>query len=224
MKEQYELKETAHTLGADVCGIASVDRFTDAPAGFHPTDIMSDARSVVVFGMQSPKTLFEAKSNVPYTFVRNKLAERIDNIAMELMIKLEESGSKAIPIPSVEPYDYWDAQRRHGRGILSLKHAAQLAGLGQLGKNTLLINEKFGNRLWLGAILTSGEIEPDPISSSSGCKSSCSICLEACPQKALNGVTVNQQRCREIVYTSTEGGGGIYACNVCRKMCPFARI
>ena len=218
------VKEMASSLGADVCGIASIDRFTEAPKGFHPNDIMPNAKSVVVFGKQSSKTLFEARSNVPYTLVRNKLAEHLDNIAMTLIAKVEESGNGAIPIPSVEPYEYWDTECRHGRGILSLKHAAQLAGLGRLGKNTLLINKKFGNRLWLGAILTSSAIEPDPISSFEGCKSSCSICLDACPQKALDGITVNQKRCREIVYTSTEGGGGIYACNVCRKMCPFAKV
>lgn len=217
------LKELARNLGADVCGVAAANRFTDAPAGFHPTDIMPEAKSVVVFGIQSSKSLFEAKSNVPYTLVRNKLAERLDNIALELMRSMEESGSKAIPIPSIEPYEYWDSGRRHGRGILSLKHAAQLAGLGRLGKNTLLIHPKFGNRLWLGALLTSSEIAPDPTSSFAGCKTSCSICLEACPQQALDGVTVDQQRCREVVYTSTEGGGGIYACNICRKMCPFAK-
>ncbi|HNW50026.1 MAG TPA: hypothetical protein PKH79_03025 [Prolixibacteraceae bacterium] len=33
------IKEVAYSLGADVCGIANVERFTNAPKGFHPSDI-----------------------------------------------------------------------------------------------------------------------------------------------------------------------------------------
>jgi hypothetical protein len=72
--------------------------------------------------------------------VRNQLILALDAIALNLSYKVEELGYLAVPIPSSEPYDYWDSQRRHGRGILSLKHAAQLASLGSIGKNTLLIN------------------------------------------------------------------------------------
>jgi len=221
MKSQ-SIKELAYKLGADVCGIAIVDEFKDAPKGFHPTDIMPEATSVIVYGKQSSKTLFDAKTNVPYTFVRNKTLEKLDDITIALSYKIEESGYAAIPIPSVEPYDYWDSEKRHGRGILSLKHAAQLAGLGRIGKNTLLINEKYGNRLWLGAILVSTKLDQDTVSNHKVCSSSCTICLNACPQKALDGITINQKLCREICFSSTEGGGWVIACNICRKVCPFA--
>ena len=218
------IKEITRALGADVCGIATIDRFTNAPVGFHPTDILPDTKSVVVFGKQSSKTLFEINTNVPYTFVRNKTLEMLDDIAIALSSKMEAEGYSVIPIPSVEPYEYWDIERRHGRGILSLKHAAQLAGLGWIGKNTLFINETYGNRLWLGAILISAEIEADSLSHQKGCSSHCSICLDACPQQALDGTTINQRLCREKSFSSTEGGGWVIVCNTCRKVCPFAKV
>ncbi|AAK78232.1 MULTISPECIES: hypothetical protein [Clostridium] len=62
----------------------------------------------------------------------------MDNISIQLSFYIESKGYKAIPIPSDEPYEYWDSQNRHGRAILSLKHLAQLSGLGFIDKNTLL--------------------------------------------------------------------------------------
>jgi epoxyqueuosine reductase QueG len=222
--QSESIREFILSLGADVCGITNVEEFKNAPEGFRPTDIMADAKSVIVYGKQSWKTLFDAGSNSPYTFVRNKTVEKLDDISLSLTDKLEKSGYKAIPIPSVEPYDYWDEENKHGRGILSLKHAAQLAGLGRIGKNTLLIHKKYGNRLWLGAVLTSTVLEKDKPSGQKVCADNCTTCLDACPQKALNGVTINQRLCREKSFTITPGGGLVYCCNICRKVCPFARI
>jgi epoxyqueuosine reductase QueG len=119
-----------------------------------------------------------------------------------------------------DPYDYWDDARQHGRGILSLKHAAVLAGLGQMGKNTLLVNDQLGNMLWLGAVLVNEKLEPDPLATYEACIPDCRVCLDACPVQALDGTTIDQRKCRGISGKSTEGGGFVYACNVCRKVCP----
>jgi len=216
-----EIKEIASKLGADVCGIASVARFENAPKGFHPTDILSGAKSVIIVGRQFPKGTFLSNSNAPYTLVRYQLIQAIDDISMELSVKLEGFGNTAIPIPSSEPYEYWDSHARHGRGILSLKHSAELAGLGFIGKNTLLIHEKFGNRLWLGGIITDLDIEPDT-NTNNRCADNCRICIDTCPQSALDGITINQKKCREICFTSNEGGGWLIACNECRTVCPLA--
>lgn len=214
------IKETIHQLGADVCGIANVESFTEAPQGFHPTDILPEAKSVIVFGKQFPKGSFMAKSKASYTIVRNQLVNFLDHLALEASYKMEEKGFIAVSIPSTDPYEYWDATRRHGRGILSLKHSAQLAGLGSIGKNTLLINQKYGNRLWLGAILTNASLLADAPSRKL-CPDSCRKCLDACPQSALNGITIDQRKCREVSFTNTEGGGWIIACKECRIKCPF---
>lgn len=221
MKKEI-LKNDAYKLGADVCGVADIGRFKDAPEGFHPADILPEAKSVVIFGRQFLKSVFKTGTNVPYTMVRNMLLQKLDEIALQLSLGIEAQGFMAVPIPSSAPYEYWDAERRHGRGIMSLKHAAQLAGVGCIGKNTLLVNESFGNRLWLGAVLTDMELEPDQPAKSL-CPQNCRICLDACPQGALDGTTIDQKRCREISSISTDGGEMILSCNTCRKVCPFSR-
>jgi epoxyqueuosine reductase len=70
---------------------------------------------------------------------------------LNLCDAFEKQGVHSIPIPTDVPYFYWDAEIIHGMGILSMHHAAYHAGLGILGRNTLLIT---GN---LGILFTSGQ-------------------------------------------------------------------
>jgi epoxyqueuosine reductase QueG len=148
------------------------------------------------------------------------LVQKSDLISFDLAAELEKKGIMAIPIPSADPYDYWDSERNHGRGILSLKHAGSLAGLGVIGKNTLLVNDRYGNMVWLGAILASVDLAPDPIAQYKTCPKKCKVCIDLCPQSALDGTTINQKLCRERSTSSTAGGGWILSCNTCRKVCP----
>ena len=217
------IKEIAYSLGADVCGIGSIKRFNEVPKGFHPLDVYSETKSVIVFGKQFSASLFEANTNVPYTFVKNKSVKLLDDISIQLTATIESKGYKAIPIPSDEPYEYWDSENKHGRGILSLKHLAKLSGIGWIGKNTLLINKKYGNRLYLGALIANAELIEDALVSNL-CPETCNICIKSCPQSALDGITINQKECRKICGSSTDGGGFVYSCNICRKVCPFAKI
>ena len=215
------IKQMAIEKEAALCGIAPVDRFTDAPAGFHPKDIYPDCKSVIVLASPFPITSLQCVTNAPYTFVRNMMVERMDRISFLLAEALEQKGIGAVPIPSAEPYDYWDEEKKHGRGILSLKHSAHLAGLGTLGKNTLLINKIYGNMIWLSAVLVSIELTGDPIDDSECCPPRCSLCLEQCPQHALDGKSIDQKSCRAHSIHSTSGGGWVLSCNICRKVCPF---
>ena len=220
MINSEKIKKKVIQKGADICGIASINRFDDAPNGFHPRDIYPDCSSVIVFASHFPLSTLKAKTNTPYTLVRNTLVRKLDLLSFYLSDELERDGITSIPIPSADPYDYWDEKRNHGRGILSLKHAGVLAGLGEMGKNTLLINDRYGNMIWLGAVLVSFDLEPDPLVSYRGCPEKCRVCIDLCPQDALDGTTINQKLCRENSTSCTNGGGWILSCNICRKSCP----
>lgn len=215
------IKKRIIQSGADICGFAPVTRFADAPRGFHPCDIYPDCRSVIVFAAHFPISTLQAKTNAPYTLVRNRMVDKLDGISFCVSGELEAEGVVSVLIPSADPYEYWDAGRKHGRGILSLKHAGALAGLGVLGKNTLLMNERFGNMIWLGAILVSIDLEADPIASYEVCTSECTLCIDSCPQHALDGTTIDQKLCRERSNSYTNGGGWVLSCNTCRKVCPY---
>jgi len=215
------IKKRAIKYGADICGIAPVDRFAGAPKGFHPCDIYPDCRSVVVFAARFPLSTLRAKTNAPYTLVRDKMADKVDWISLHVSSELESESLVSVPIPSAEPYEYWDAGRNHGGGILSLRHAGVLAGLGVLGKNTLLMNERFGNMIWLGAILLPIDLESDPVASYESCDSECTLCIDSCPQHALDGISIDQKLCRERSISYAHGGGWVLSCNICLEVCPY---
>jgi epoxyqueuosine reductase len=137
-------------------------------------------------------------------------------------MRLQDLGITAVLIPS-EPYEYWDEEKREGKGILSLKHAGYLAGIGVLGKNTLLLNDSLGNMITLGAVLVNTELEGDTIAQYKICSEKCQLCIESCPAKALDGTKVEQKLCREKSNLVTKKGYALYTCNICRRVCPKGR-
>jgi epoxyqueuosine reductase QueG len=219
MNTSSEIKKFAITSGAEKCGIASIERFNQAPSGFQPKDILPDCKSVVVFLIQMPTEIIKATNPIPYTNTAYLLYGQLDRIGLELCKFIQKNGDHAVPVPADVPYISWDSENMHGQGILSLRHAGYFAGLGILGRNTLLINPELGNMVYIGAVLTDVELEPDPIETKFKCPPKCRICLDICPQKALNGTTVNQKLCRQISFYKHERGFDIYDCNACRKSC-----
>ena len=97
-----------------------------------------------------------------------------------------------------------------------------LAGLGVLGRNTLLINQRFGNMIQIGAILSDVELEGDPLAYYETCAPDCDLCMEACPAGALDGITVDQSLCRPVSIVINARGHGLKGCYACRRVCPYA--
>jgi len=215
------IKALARELGAEASGIAPAARFRDAPEGFRPTDIWQDCRSVVVFLKRMPGEIILAQSPVPYTHAAYLIYAELDRLGLALCRALEERGLRAVPVPCDTPYLHWEPERSHGRGILSMRHAAWLAGLGILGRNTLLIHPEKGNMVYIGAILLAEELEGDPLLEAFQCPPGCRICLDACTQAALDGTTVDQSRCRPHSFIRTSRGFDLYKCSDCRRMCPL---
>lgn len=220
IKSSGSIKSMLLDLGADICGIASVDRFADAPAGFHPLDVFNKCKSVVVFAKAIPPFNILCGNKVTYTHLIDVALMEVNRICYAACCKLEKSGIRTVMIPADDPYEYWDEENKHGRGIISLKHAGKLAGIGNIGKNTLLVNEKLGNMFYLGAFLTDTGIEPDPVVEFDYCSPKCTKCMEQCPVKALDGNTINQSLCRSNISIKTNKGFSLKNCSKCRVLCP----
>jgi epoxyqueuosine reductase QueG len=123
---------------------------------------------------------------------------------MKIVRMLEDLDIGCVPIPSDDPYEHWEPERMYGRAILSLRHAGYLAGLGVLGKNTLLINEKYGNMIQLGAVLVNVDLKGDSLAKYEVCITDCQICLDSCPQGALDGIVMFAVRYVHIVEVYVE--------------------
>jgi epoxyqueuosine reductase len=222
MNKKEKIKKVAFGKGVDLFGIASVDRFENAPQGFHPKDIYSKTQSVIVFAIRLPVETLFAENPIPFTHVNTLAMQKLDAMTFDISRELENIGIQNVLIPCDDPYEFWDKDKQEGRGILSMRHAGVLAGLGKLGRNNLLINKTYGNMIEIGALLTDEKLESDPLADYEVCPPRCRICLDNCPQNALTGESVIQKKCRPLSNYRNERGFVIKKCFECRKQCPSA--
>ncbi|NLI22380.1 MAG: epoxyqueuosine reductase [Clostridiales bacterium] len=219
MRTSSEIKAYFTEHGADLCGIASVDRFADAPSGFHPRDVLPGAQSVIVVARRFPAGTLRCGSTVPYTLARNLLSDWLDQLTLQFCCDLEKTGAVAVPTDAVGPTERDPADGRM-RNILSAKHAAQAAGLGVIGRNTLLITPQFGNMVWLSAILCELPLAPDPLLANRYCEG-CSLCVDVCPVQALGEPAMRQAVCLDYAFGGENGGEWKIRCYRCRDVCPY---
>src|SRR5271154_1022778 len=111
---------------------------------------------------------------------------------------------------------------------------AKYAGLGWLGKNTLLLNQKLGSYFFLGVILTTLEIAPTlPANAapSPDLCGNCRRCIDACPTNALEAYVMDARRCISYLTIELRGsipqefreriGNHVFGCDICQDVCPW---
>ena len=208
------VKEYGLAAGASVVGIAASKDFSSAPDGFKPTDVLDGCLSVIVLGASLPPEALSMDSP-EYTGLRNAFLTRMTEIAKVVAKRItKESGykTKAISASGGKTVD----GILHGH--ISLKHAAELAGIGILSRNCLLTSHEFGNLLWFSAVLTDAELIPDGKLQYNICEN-CNKCIESCPSGALkNPAAFGKKECGK--YFVIENKKFVIKCFLCRSICP----
>ncbi len=112
--------------------------------------------------------------------------------------------------------------------VLEREYAAR-AGLGWIGKHTLLIDPKLGSYTLLGGVLTTLDLAATREPEADHC-GTCTRCIEACPTGAISPYSVDASRCVSYLTIERRGeiaeefydgiGEWVYGCDVCQEVCP----
>jgi epoxyqueuosine reductase QueG len=195
-----EIKAFILDAGLDMVGIASVDRWDHAPAGYYtPRDYMPGARAVISMVRHIPEGVIDVWGNWdepgktvgPYLHYAYGMANfDMAGIVHRAVKRLECAGHKAMAHAVAtnchyrsngEPVPYWTT-----RPDWSQPHAAVAAGLGEFGLLGILISRRFGTHVRLASIITSAPLTIDPMYSGPP------LCVpEACDRKCIRVCPVN---------------------------------
>jgi epoxyqueuosine reductase len=250
------VRNEARRIGFDLIGISPAT----APAGFdhlqnwleqnyegemqymrrreaayeHPDGVLPGTKSVIVTALNyhASGTQVESNDDPAQPSIIGKVASYANGTAdyhdvIRRMLKqlgkvLHEAvpGCRTRPVVDTAP--------------LLERDFANIAGLGWFGKNTMLINKHAGSWLFLGALLTDVELEPDAPHDTSHC-GTCTRCLDACPtdafaapyvldaRKCISYLTI-ELRDQPIPTELREGmQDWVFGCDICQDVCPWNR-
>ena len=241
-----ELKSEAQRLGfasVGVCGAVAApgfDRFQQwLASGYagqmdyldnrraayeHPRHVLDGARSIVMLAMNYEAAAATDPQPGEGRIARYAWGERdyhdvIHERLKQLIRWLQEYRPEA-----------------RARGVVDTaplleREFAQLAGLGWIGKNSLLLNRQQGSYFFLAAVLTDLELATDEPFTGDHC-GTCTACLDACPTDAFpQAYVLDATRCisyltielREEIPASLREGVGdwLFGCDICQQVCPW---
>ncbi|MEO8493915.1 MAG: tRNA epoxyqueuosine(34) reductase QueG [Planctomycetota bacterium] len=241
-----DLKRAARGLGfelAGVCPAVSPDGFSRfrewLAAGYagemhylaereaayeHPRSVLDGARSVVMLAMN-----YKSETPAPTESGQGRVARYAwgeadyHDVIHQRLKQLAAMFREWVPEASV-------------RGVVDTaplleREFAQLAGLGWVGKNTLLLNKSLGSWFFLAALLTDQELDYDTPHETDHC-GTCRACLDACPTDAFpQPYVLDATKCisyltielRDPIPEPLRAGMGdwVFGCDVCQDVCPW---
>ncbi len=178
-KNYLQLKKFSLNLGLDLFGVGDISgvkkEFAILP------DLLMRFDKAVSLGIGLSGAVLSEISDRPTRlyFHHYRTANAIlDQMTFRVSGYIQKKGFLALPIPASQILD-WQKQTAH----LSHKQIGVLAGLGWIGRNNLLVNDKLGSRIRLATILTNMPLKADkPFKTGCGV---CRRCLEICPAGAI---------------------------------------
>lgn len=227
-----DIKQAALAVGFDACGVARADAVTDEEyplrkwlaRGWHgdltymdrniekrmdPRQLVPGAQSVIccVSAYPPPQT-----SGGVAAYARTR---EYHKVVKDMLFTLREQlGIDGKVCCDTVP--------------ISDKHWAARAGLGWIGRHTLLVTARWGSWVNLGEIVTTEECNAYDTPIAPGC-TDCNLCVEACPNHAIGEKMIDVRRCTAYYTThhtrelppDIDTHGYTQGCDLCQLACPF---
>lgn len=221
MNRQSVLEEKIKEWGASIVGFSDL-------IGVLPDDLKDLRYGITVAVKLSDRIINEISNKPTYTYFHHyrSVNTLIDQITLKTVLTLEEWGYNALAVPASQSIK----ELGEYRGLFQHKTAATRAGLGWIGKNGLLITEKYGPRVRLGTVLTDFKLDVGKPVETSKC-GNCTLCVKSCPAMALHGKLweagmerkeiVDAQACSEYMNKNFKHIGRGSVCGICIRVCPY---
>jgi len=210
MITKESIRKYAKSIGADLCGFASMDRFEGAPKQMDPRYIFPEAKTCIVLAFRIPRGYFRGIEEGTYFCNYTAMGYAGINeiygpiVLRELCCYLEDNEYEAVPIPNISfhnnaPSRGYDLRKKQppmnalpveeGKPcpdvLIDMRAAAFAAGLGEYGWSKVFLTPEFGPMQRFAALLTDFECEPDPIFEGKICDR-CMSCARACSGQAIS--------------------------------------
>ena len=186
-----KVKELAYRLGADLVGIANIERYENAPIKMSPQGILPGAKSVVVCAVHHPDAAIELDGEIhpqvmgPYR-IQYIMNDKLDVLSFRIARLLDDMGYKTVPIASSNIWRYRGYKEMAATFAPDISHiyGGVCAGLGELGWNGLCITPEYGARNRFISIITEAELTPTPLYNGPKLCDMCGECIRKCPTNA----------------------------------------
>jgi epoxyqueuosine reductase len=230
-----ELEQTAEWLAR---GYAGEMKYLADPRRSDPRTAMPGIRSAIV-GLLNYSTEQALSTDPALTIEDGKPSGWISRYAWgddyhEVLGERLEALVESLRERFASPFE---ARAYVDTGPVQERVLAKYAGLGWLGKNTLLLNQMLGSFFFLGVILTTLDLEPtlgaNELPPPDLC-GSCRRCLDACPTQAfVEPYVMDARRCISYLTIELRGsipeefraamGNHVFGCDICQDVCPWNR-
>lgn len=198
-----EVKSYAKSRGAELIGVAPVERFAGLPPEKNPLSIFPECKSVIVIGRRILRgalrgveegTNFDSTySTFGYRWLEDNFLSRT---TYEVTCFIETKGFEAVPL-----FGYSEEGMATGAPvaegkpapnvIVDLDFSAHAAGLGDLGLGGFFITPEYGIRQRFALILTDAELEYDNVNKEKIC-GNCEACIRVCPFGAIDKTKIKK--------------------------------
>jgi epoxyqueuosine reductase QueG len=237
-----EIKQWVLDQGMDLVGIASSNRLDEmTPKGYNrPKDLMAECNSSIVMALRWSDTLIDGLPEIRSMYSRMMIMmnNQLDQALLRLARFLTKKDFLALPIHASDPYDLSAL-----KGVLSHKHAAVQAGLGEFGLSNLLLTPQYGPRQRFAQLLTDAKLIADEPLSLNLCESTISkcnfACIQICPRNLIpNDYEDDPSMIKTVVWKGTDidkpgcsyyqdrglphmgRNGYSFRCGLCINACP----
>jgi epoxyqueuosine reductase QueG len=216
-KNNYnKLKEFALNAGASLFGVCELK--PEQEEIFLPRETLKGLNRAVSMAVRLSDDILDGIIDKPtrlYFHHYRSVNMFLDQLAITVQQFIQKEGFRALPIPASQILD-WEKQLGH----LSHKRFAELAGIGWLGRNNLIVSPKHGAKIRLATILTDMPLDVDkPLNDSCG---ECKKCISVCPAASIkdNKKEFDYDSCYEKLKEFRKNRYvDQFICGVCVKAC-----